>query len=359
MNIQFIPGLELNQGFYTEVVAPLCKRYSPRLAYSAALIGYGSDVMGVDTEVSMDHNWGPRLQLFLGTDDFKNHAGALKEYLSMNLPFAYKGFPVNFSDPRYDSTQTMTPVRKHPLNHLVEVYTLQGYLHGQIGVRSIRKLSPKDWLCFLDQSLIELTAGRVFHDGLGTLQPMRNTLAFYPRDVWLLRLAALWQCVWNEEPFIGRCRDLGDPLGIKTIAARLVDLLVKIAFYLERKYIPYSKWRGLLFTRLHNYRNLKQYFTKVLDEPEPEQIENYLVHTCKQVVELHNAQADLPKLDNTPRNFFGRPYKVIFAESIAETLKNAVGDEELRALPLQAVGLDLKVDGSDFRSSGIVRKLIS
>ena len=62
---EFIKGLELNRSFYKEIVASLFKEHLPDLKYSAAFIGYGSDVPGYDTEISMDHNWGPRMQIFL------------------------------------------------------------------------------------------------------------------------------------------------------------------------------------------------------------------------------------------------------------------------------------------------------
>jgi len=60
----FISGLELNRAYYGEVVRPILQNYAPDLAYSAALIGYGSDVLGYDTAISTDHEWGPRLLLF-------------------------------------------------------------------------------------------------------------------------------------------------------------------------------------------------------------------------------------------------------------------------------------------------------
>jgi hypothetical protein len=66
----FIPGLTLNRRFYEEVVRPLLDQYLPNVAHSAALIGYGSDVLGVDTPMSTDHNWGPRLQIFLSDEDY-------------------------------------------------------------------------------------------------------------------------------------------------------------------------------------------------------------------------------------------------------------------------------------------------
>ena len=61
----FIPGLELARQYYAEVVGPLLDQSFPGIPYSAALIGGGSDVLGFDSPRSTDHNWGPRLQVFL------------------------------------------------------------------------------------------------------------------------------------------------------------------------------------------------------------------------------------------------------------------------------------------------------
>lgn len=56
-------GLELARCFYFECVQPIIAgRLAPLDgAYAAGLIGYGSDVLGHDDELSRDHEWGPRL----------------------------------------------------------------------------------------------------------------------------------------------------------------------------------------------------------------------------------------------------------------------------------------------------------
>ncbi len=48
---QFIPGVQLNEMFYREAVAPILAGAFPDLRYSAALIGHGSDVLGFDSEL--------------------------------------------------------------------------------------------------------------------------------------------------------------------------------------------------------------------------------------------------------------------------------------------------------------------
>src|SRR5690606_15704554 len=75
----FVPGRTLNRRFYWSVVRPLLDQAYPHLAHSAALIGYGSDVLGVDTPMSTDHNWGPRFQLFLSPADYTQHAAELHD----------------------------------------------------------------------------------------------------------------------------------------------------------------------------------------------------------------------------------------------------------------------------------------
>ena len=79
MTPRFVPGLELARDFYATVVRPLLDVEFPGLAYAAALIGPGSDVAGYDTERSTDHDWGPRLQVFLTGSASPDEEGASGE----------------------------------------------------------------------------------------------------------------------------------------------------------------------------------------------------------------------------------------------------------------------------------------
>ncbi len=59
-NLQSMSGIDLSRAFYTEAIQPLLVKHFPTLEYAAGLIGPGSEVLGYDTEMSRDHNWGPR-----------------------------------------------------------------------------------------------------------------------------------------------------------------------------------------------------------------------------------------------------------------------------------------------------------
>ena len=66
---EFIPGLILSNIFFDEAVRPLLDRHAPDLTYAAARLGSGSDVLGYDTAMSTDHDWGPRGHILLRDAD--------------------------------------------------------------------------------------------------------------------------------------------------------------------------------------------------------------------------------------------------------------------------------------------------
>ena len=84
--VQFSPGLELSERFYLDAVRPILDECFPGLTYSAALIGYGSDVIGFDDPQSTDHMWGPRLYLFLPEERVETDREVLLACLRERLP---------------------------------------------------------------------------------------------------------------------------------------------------------------------------------------------------------------------------------------------------------------------------------
>jgi hypothetical protein len=338
---QFIHGLELNSGFYHDIVKPLLDKAYPKLPYSASLIGYGSDVLGFDTETSMDHDWGPRLQIFVGDHDL---IPGINNYLSLELPLQYKGFSCNFSDPGYDETQSMEIADKKPIRHLIEVTTFEDYLKNRYAINKLSNFSSREWLAFSDQQLIEITSGEIFYDGLNILGNTRKELAFYPVDICKLRLAVLWHYISNKEAFIGRSIALHDFIGIKIHAGRIVNYLIKILFYLEGKYIPYCKWLGTAFGNLESFEAANGVARDILSENDPEPIEESLGALYTLIIERHNKTNNLPYLNNSIRNYFGRPYKVIFSENIINELINSIKDRDVRNINIKKYGHDIILD---------------
>ncbi len=176
---EFVPGIELAARYYDEVVAALIGD----VPHAAARLGWGSDVLGYDTERSTDHGWGPHLHVFVEEDDVER----VRARVVAGLPEEFRGWPTHFG---WDDT---------PVQPWVEVTTLRSWLTAQLG----RDLRPRpttiDWLLVPQQVLLEVVAGAVFHDDAGELTALRRELDWYPDDLWLWLIACQWQRISQEE----------------------------------------------------------------------------------------------------------------------------------------------------------------
>jgi hypothetical protein len=264
LNRTFIKGLELSELFYKEAVKPILAKRFPDLTYSAALIGLGSEVLSFDTPQSMDHDWGPKLMLFLGETDHEAYHHEINQTLRQELPGDIHGYPTNFGH-HEDGTTVMTVADSSPINHGVMFLTVQCFFKYVLNFDPTGNIRAVDWVSVPEYRLLMLTSGRVFHDGLGQLEPIRARLRYYPDDVWLYLLAAQWRRIAQEEAFMGRCGQVGDDLGSRLIAARLVRDLMRLCFLMKRRYAPFIKWFGSAFAQLDCASDLVPIFTRVLE----------------------------------------------------------------------------------------------
>lgn len=116
----FIPGLELCALFYSEIIKPILDLDFPGTLYSAALIGAGSEVLGFDTEMSRDHDWGPRVKLFFNEDDFAVKAKQIEALIKGNLPNQCRDHPVQWAidGPIGNPCVELLTIRNFFLNYL-------------------------------------------------------------------------------------------------------------------------------------------------------------------------------------------------------------------------------------------------
>jgi hypothetical protein len=329
----FVAGLELAGELYSEVVEPLLSRRMPGLAYGAALIGEGSEVLGFDTPVSTDHHWGPRLQLFLAEQDVERHASAVDELLRNELPVELHGYSTNFGAPDGIGVRLLVPKESGPVDHMIDVTTLSQFTRRRLGFDPREGLTLKDWLVTPQQRLLELTAGRVFRDDEGALAEMRAALAFYPDPLWLYVMAAEWQRISEVDPFVGRTGVAGNDTGSRVVAASIVRRLMRLAFLQEKRYAPYEKWLGSAFARLQCARRLGPVLGRVLGAYDWTQREGHLGEAYRIVATLHNNLGVTDPLETEPSGFHGRPYKVIHGDRFAEALHERIDHPAVQGLP--------------------------
>jgi hypothetical protein len=341
----FIVGLDLSQMLYREAVQPILDEHHPGIPYSAALIGRGSEVLGFDTPQSMDHDWGPRLMLFLREED--HHLWEeIDRTLREELPLQIHGYPTHYVH-YAEGTAAMQHVASGPVHHLVTFHTVRGFFRRRLNWDVDRDLCVVDWLTFPQQYLRSVTAGCVFYDGLGQLEPTRDRLCYYPHDVWLYLLACQWTRISQEDAFMGRCGQVGDELGSRLVGARLVRDLMGLCFLMERQYAPYIKWLGTAFSRLDCAASLEPLFAAALSAGSWQEREAHLSPAYEFVARMHNDLGVTAPLPTTVSSFHERPFRVIHGERFAKALQAAIVDEQVRSLPPHLGAVDQFIDSTD------------
>ncbi|MEX2285148.1 MAG: DUF4037 domain-containing protein [Gemmatimonadota bacterium] len=344
----FVPGLKLAERFYREAVRPILDAQFSGLRHSAALIGSGSEVLGFDTPVSSDHHWGPRVLLFLDEADHTRFAQPVRESLRQCLPHDFLGWPTNFAepDPLDHGTQLLEATTSGPVNHRVDVLTLRGFFHAYLGFDLRDELAPVDWLTFPSQKLRTIVGGSVFHDDLG-LEDVRAGFVWYPRAVWLWQLAAGWKRISQEEHLMGRAGQVGDEMGSRLIAARLVSTAMRQCFLIERQYAPYPKWFGTAFANLEAAGALAPILWRVLRAEAWPERDHALAEVYSAVARMQNALELTDPVPTDTQPFFGRPFTVIFGERMTDALKARIDDPRVQRIPFDIGGIDQWSDSTD------------
>jgi hypothetical protein len=310
-----ISGIELSRRFYADLVAPWLERAFPGLRHAAALIGSGSELLGFDDAMSRDHDWGPRVLLFVSEADFAAYVEAVVDGFAAAAPAEFLGHPIGF-------------------RRGLEVHTLEAMLRRTLALELDEPRDALTWLGLSEQRLLTMTAGAVFRDDDGRLTALRERLGAFPRDVRLYKLACQWRRLSEEQPFVGRTGDLGDDLGSRVIAARLVRDAMRMAFLIEGRYAPYPKWFGAAFAQLPCAPALTPFLERALAASDWTSREAALAEAYRALANLHKARGLPGAFEPLIGPFHDRPFRVINADDIIAAIRSEIADPILRALPV-------------------------
>ena len=286
----FVSGQELSRQLYRREVRPLLDARFPELPHAAALLGRGSEVLGYDDDMSRDHDWGPRVLVFLRDADQRRLGGQVEEVLSRELPSEFAG--------RAPSCP---------------VLTVRGYVRDALGVDVDDELDARDWFTFPEHELLMLTAGVVHHDDVG-LHAVRDRFGYYPHDVWLYLMAAGWWRVGPEANLLGRAGYVGDDLGSALIGAALVQDLMRLCFLQERQYAPYAKWFATAFSRLPGADDVLPVLERVLRADTWPEREDALLAAYAKAAARHDALRVTDPVPTRVERMWDRPFRVLWGD---------------------------------------------
>lgn len=344
----FLPGKELAKRFFEEAVGPIIAGAFPELPYSAGRIGPGSDVLGFDSEMSMDHDWGPRAQIFLRGEDLDEFAPALGSVLRSAMPREFLGFSTHYRRHEDGSTLRTDSDEGEPL---AEITTWTRFLVKTLGFAPSGKPTAREWLIVPAQTWLSLQSGEFFRDDLG-LASAREPFGYYPRDVWLYLLASQWSRIAEEEHLVGRAGFAGDDLGARLIASRLVRDLMSIAFLMERRFAPYPKWFGSAFRHLELAPELSPLLHQVLEAESWRPRDAALASAYECIARAHNRLGITEPIPERCGKFHGRPFHVIeLTGKVVEKLMARIEDPELLEIAKRRPigGIDTFSDSTDLR----------
>jgi hypothetical protein len=212
------------------------------------------------------------------------------------------------------------------------VTTAEEFFSQRLGVDPAAGMSLADWLLAPTQTLASLTAGAVFHDPQGALAGRRAVLRWYPDDVWRYALAAGWLRIGQEEAFVGRAGGVGDDLGSRIVAARLVRELVRLAFLVQRRWAPYGKWLGRALAELPLAARLRPHLATAMTAAGWREREAAVCAAASVLAAATNDLGLAEPVDPAPRRFHDRDIRVIDGERFTAALTEAIADVELNAL---------------------------
>jgi hypothetical protein len=328
--VPFIKGIELCRRFHFEFVAQVLTSSFPEQQYTSALIGPGSEVLGFDTEMSTDHDWGPRVLLFLQKQDLTLIDDIIL-VLQRNKPDQFYGYAV-------DLKQTV-------------ITSIEQFLESRLAVNIYRGIQPVDWLTFPSQVLAEIVGGEVFRDDTGQLAALRKQLNYFPYDIWLYQMASTWNRIGQEEHLALRSGYLGDELGSSIIGSRIVRDIMNLCFLMEQQYAPYPKWFGTAFKGLDCADELLPILMDVQSARTWREREGALCSAYEFMARKHNQLEITEKLPEQVSLFFSRPFKVIQGGKFAAAIASRITDSSIRALSQKRLlgAIDQVTDNTDFR----------
>jgi hypothetical protein len=275
---------------YEEEIAPLMAEKFPDLRHGAATWGMCSEVLGLDDEVSMDHEWGPRVTVFLSERDHERHSQEIMAAFREAFPAQFKGFDMMWRKPGVDVHDTRETILYH-----VRTSTVGGALRFCGGAEAL-PLQAVDWLRVSEQHLREFTSGVIYRDDTGEFTRARESLAYYPDDVLRFLLMCEWNAVGGDWFPIGRIGSKGDTLGLRVQTSKVVQHLMRIAFMVSKSYMPYVKWLGTLFKTLPIAATLEPALLDLLDEGDWRQVESKIGDAASILLQQQNQLGLVPEI---------------------------------------------------------------
>ena len=231
-NTSYRKVLDLSQEFFEEVALPSLRQVFPSdwERMGAGLVGNGSECLGFDDELSLDHDCGVEFYVWLSEEDFERMGGAVHSWKA-------RLFDEHSDDPacpfRAESDYGMAPT----------VLTPGRFYASLIGMPQGPQ-SVMEWRRVPESNLALCVNGRVFADPLGEFTRTReHLLGYYPEDLRRKKIAARCMALAQTGQYnYLRIAQRGDVVTKHIALDKFVQDAISLTFLLNKRFMPYYKW---------------------------------------------------------------------------------------------------------------------
>ncbi|MBN1873695.1 MAG: DUF4037 domain-containing protein [Anaerolineae bacterium] len=333
-------SLDLNRAYYHNCVAGVLRAHCPEIAdrHAAALIGWGSEVLGNDDDYSKKYGWGPRVVLFLSSSDHARWARTVQAVLHQYVPPSFLDYPTRFTGPTQGPPQ---PTLDTGGVLQIPITTCARFVDLYLGVSGTGALTARDWLLIPEAGLLRLTAGEVFYDGVGDLTRLRETFAYFPDAVWRYKLTYQWTMLSWDIDLIGLCAQRGDTLSARLALSWSVQTIMGLVFLLNRVYKPgYLKWVHRQFYKLPQLAGeIGPVLEEMLTTVDGGQVMSLLYPVLDSLIDFQCQQAGLSCVAYQQPDKLDRGFFAYDLQPVIDALRNSI-QGELMSLSFKTGALD-------------------
>lgn len=265
-------GLELAETYYKEYGEPMLKNQFPEVLSRVAvgLVGSGSECLGYDDEISKDHDFEPGFTIFIPGEAFMDSKTAFRlERAYAKLPRSFQGYERPFVNP--------VGGNRHGVVRIDE------FLEAKLG-NAQGELTPMEWLKIPEYSILEVTNGKLFYDGSGTLTSIREGLKSMPEDVRKKKLAGhLLTMAQAGQYNYYRLTKRGEQGAAQLAVFEFVKSALHVIYGLNGRLIPYYKWAFRGMRDLEILSGLEQPLTFLISSSNEESISLKKANTIEEI----------------------------------------------------------------------------
>lgn len=228
-------GLDLSKQFFFDWGLPYLNLHFPQLKgrVAAGLCG-GSDSLHADDEISRDHDWGPRFELWLTDDDYGNHGKELDENINHAAPSVFLSI---------ERSKRARAVRVASIDGWFKEET--GFTHPPKGVGAW-EFSP-----ITESHLHFIKHAPIYYDPLGEFSTRKEEFSHFAPEMLLYRMTGCCWCLWHfgEYNFCSRVSKRDDLLTRHLCVHHFVESAMRMCLYLNEDFCPYWKWLPFQFRK--------------------------------------------------------------------------------------------------------------